>query len=33
MSLSAAIIEGKGSGVFGNLNDYDMLMFKLKYSF
>ena len=33
MSLSAAIIDGKGSGVFGKLNDYDMLMFKLKYSF
>lgn len=33
LSLSAAIIQGKGSGVFGKLNDYDMLMFKLKYSF
>ena len=33
MSLSAAIIDGKGSGVFSNLNNFDMLMFKLKYSF
>ena len=33
MSLSAAIIDGKGSGVFSNLDNFDMLMFKLKYSF
>jgi hypothetical protein len=33
MTLSAAVIDGKGGGIFGNLNDFDMLMFKLKYSF
>jgi len=33
IALSAAIFNGKGDNLFGKLNDYDMLMFKLKYSF
>lgn len=31
--LSVALFEGKGGGVFSNLVDYDMFMFKMKYSF
>ncbi len=33
ISISTAIFEGKGDNVFANFVDYDMLMFKLKYSF
>lgn len=33
LSLSAVIFDGKGQNMFANLNDYNMLMFKLKYSF
>jgi hypothetical protein len=33
ISLSAAIFDGKGDNVFANFNDYNMLMFKAKYSF
>ena len=33
ITLSAAIFDGKGDNVFANFNDYNMLMFKLKYSF
>ena len=31
--LSAAIFDGKGEKVFANLGEYNMMMFKLKYSF
>lgn len=31
--LSAAIFEGKGDNLFAQLKDYNMFMFKLKYSF
>jgi len=33
ISLSTAIFKGEGDNLFGKLNEYDMLMFKLKYSF
>lgn len=33
ITISTAIFSGKGDNVFVNFNDYDMLMFKLKYSF
>jgi len=33
MTLSLAIFDGKGDNVFANFNDYNMMMFKLKYSF
>lgn len=33
ITLSAAIIDGKGDNLFANLKDYNMFMFKLKYSF
>lgn len=33
IALSAGIFNGKGDNLFGKLNDYDMLMFKMKYSF
>jgi hypothetical protein len=33
ISMTAAIFSGKGENVFVNFNDYNMLMFKLKYSF
>jgi hypothetical protein len=33
ITLSAAIFEGKGDNLFANLKDYNMFMFKLKYSF
>jgi hypothetical protein len=31
--LSAAIFDGKGDNIFSGLKDYNMMMFKLKYSF
>lgn len=31
--LSTAIFDGKGSSLFSQLNDYDMFMLKVKYSF
>jgi len=33
ISLSTAIFDGKGTNIFANMSDYNMLMFKLKYSF
>jgi len=33
ITLSAAIFDGKGDNLFANLKDYNMFMFKLKYSF
>jgi hypothetical protein len=33
ISLSSVIFNGSGDNLFSNLKDYDMLMFKLKYSF
>ena len=33
ITMSAAIFTGKGDNVFVKFNDYNMLMFKLKYSF
>jgi len=33
ISVSTAIFDGKGDNMFSNLNDYNMLMFKMKYSF
>jgi hypothetical protein len=33
ITLTCAIFSGKGDNVFSNFNDYNMLMFKLKYSF
>ncbi len=33
ITLCAAIFGGKGDNIFANFNDYDMMMFKLKYSF
>ena len=33
ITLSAAIFGGKGDNMFANLKDYNMLIFKLKYSF
>ncbi|MBN1181527.1 MAG: hypothetical protein JXB49_04510, partial [Bacteroidales bacterium] len=33
ITLYSVIIEGKGQNMFANLKDYNMLMFKLKYSF
>ena len=33
ITLSAAIFDGKGDNIFANLKDYNMFMFKLKYSF
>ena len=33
ITLSAAIFDGKGENMFANLKDYNMMMFKLKYSF
>ena len=32
-TISASVFDGKGDNMFSNLNDYNMLMFKLKYSF
>ena len=33
ITVSAAIFDGKGDNVFANFTDYNMMMFKLKYSF
>ncbi len=33
ITLSATIFDGKGDNMFANLSDYNMMMFKLKYSF
>lgn len=33
ITLSAALFNGKGDNLFSRMNDYDMLMFNLKYSF
>ncbi len=33
ISLSAAIFDGKGNSMFVKMSDYNMMMFKLKYSF
>ncbi len=33
ISISAAIFDGKGANMFANLTDYNMFMFKVKYSF
>ena len=33
ISLSAAFFDGKGDNLFGNMKDYDMFIFKLKYAF
>lgn len=32
-TLSTDIFGGKGDNIFANFNDYNMIMFKLKYSF
>lgn len=32
-TLSAALFKGNGDNLFANLNDYNMMMIKLKYSF
>ncbi len=33
LTVSAAIFDGKGNNVFANFNGYDMMIFKMKYSF
>ncbi len=33
ITLSVALFGGKGDNLFANLNNYNMLMFKMKYSF
>lgn len=33
ITISTVIFDGKGDNLFANLKDYNMLMFKLKYSF
>ena len=33
MTISTAIFDGKRDNIFANFADYNMLMFKLKYSF
>lgn len=33
ISIACAIFDGKGQNLFAGLKDYDMLMFKMKYSF
>jgi len=33
ITLSTVIFDGKGDNLFANLKDYNMLMFKMKYSF
>ncbi len=33
ITISTAIFDGKGESVFSNFTDYNMMMFKLKYSF
>jgi hypothetical protein len=33
ITLAGYIFDGKGQNLFAGLKDYDMLTFKLKYSF
>ena len=33
LNLSVALFDGKGDNIFANFTDYNMLMFKVKYSF
>ena len=33
ITLSTAVFDGKGNSIFANLSDYNMFMFKMKYSF
>ena len=33
ITISAAIFDGKGDNIFSGLKDYNMMMFKIKYSF
>ncbi len=33
ISVSTAVFDGKGTNMFANLSDYNMFMFKVKYSF
>jgi len=33
ITLSTALFDGKGDNIFANLSDYNMMMFKIKYSF
>lgn len=33
ITLSTAIFDGTGDNIFANLSDFNMIMFKLKYSF
>ncbi|PID88263.1 MAG: hypothetical protein CSB06_01020, partial [Bacteroidia bacterium] len=33
ISLKAAIFDGKGKNIFSKLNDFDLIMFRLKYNF
>ncbi len=33
ITLSAAIFDGKGESIFSSFSDYNMFMFKMKYSF
>ena len=33
ITLSAALFSGKGDNMFASMKDYNMMMFKLKYSF
>ena len=33
ITISTALFDGKGDNMFANLSDYNMMMFKLKYSF
>jgi len=33
LTISAALFNGKGDNIFANFNGYDMMMFKMKYSF
>ena len=33
LNLSVALFNGKGDNIFANFTDYNMLMFKVKYSF
>ena len=33
LTISAALFDGKGDNIFANFTDYNMMMFKMKYSF
>jgi hypothetical protein len=33
ITVSTTIFDGKGDNLFSNLKDFNMFMFKLKYSF